>query len=75
MQLKINGSNPFQIRAHSFTVSPSAEGYTLEYSADGINYTAYEEAVPANETLIVNGVAYEQYIRLNGNNSEVTVTY
>jgi hypothetical protein len=71
----ITGEKPFQVLAHSFSVSPSAQGYTLQYSADGINYTDYEEATPANETLIVNGIAKGMYFRLKGNSSEVVINY
>ena len=71
----IQGEQPFQVDAHSFSVSPSNEGYTLEYSADGVEYTAYDEEVPAGETLIVNGVAFNQFIRLSGNDSEVTIIW
>ena len=75
MTFKISGETPFQVLAHSFTVSPSSEGYTLNYSADGVNYTAYSDATPANENLIVNGIAWGQYIKLAGNASEVTINY
>ena len=75
MILQIQGEKPFQVLAHSFSVSPSSEGYTLQYSADGINWTDYETAVPADETLVVNDCAFGQYIKLSGNNSNVTVIY
>lgn len=75
MILQIQGEKPFQVLAHSFSVSPSSEGYTLQYSADGINWTDYDEPVPADETLVVNDCAFGQYIKLSGNNSEVTVIY
>lgn len=75
MVQKINGKAAFQVLSHSFSVSPSSEGYTLQYSADGINWTDYEEEVPADETLIVNGIAFGQFIRLDGNESEVTIIY
>ena len=71
----VSGETAFQVDAHSFSVSPSNEGYTLQYSADGINFTSFDEPVPASETLIVNGVAFNQYIRLLGNASEVTIIY
>ena len=74
-QKTISGETPFQVLAHSWAASPSAEGYTLNYSADGINYTAYTEETPANEVLIVNGVAKNMWFKLAGNNSEVTITY
>lgn len=75
MKLKITGDTPFQVMAHSCAVSPSEQGYTLQYSADGVNYTAWEEATPANENLIVNGLAWGTYLRLSGNTSEVVVNY
>jgi hypothetical protein len=75
MTLEITGETPFQVLGHSFTVSPSSEGYTLNYSADGVSYTAYEESTPANENLIVNGIAWGQYIKLVGNNSKVIINY
>lgn len=75
VKIKIQGEQPFQVNAHSFAASPSAEGYTLNYSADGIEYTAYKDATPANETLVVNGFSKSMYFKLAGNNSEVTITY
>ena len=74
-KLTINGEAAFQVLSHSFSVSPSSEGYTLQYSANGTEWTDYEEAVPADETLVVNDCAFGQYIKLSGNNSEVTVIY
>lgn len=71
----ITGEQPFQILAHSFSVSPSTEGYTLNYSANGTDYTAWTEATPANETLVVNSIAKSMWFKLSGNNSEVSITY
>ena len=71
---KIVGKEPFQVDSHSFGVSPSNEGYTLEYSIDGVNFTSYDEEIPANENLIVVNVAWGTYIRLSGNASEVTIS-
>ena len=74
-RLKIKGEQPFQILAHSFAVSPSAEGYTLNYSANGEEYTAWEEATPANDVLVVNGVAKLMYFKLVGNQSDVEINF
>lgn len=71
----ITGAQPFQVLAHSFSVSPSSEGYTLNYSANGEDYTAWTETTPANETLVVNGIAKSMWFKLVGNNSEVSITY
>ena len=74
-RIKITGEQPFQILATSFAISPSAEGYTLNYSANGVEYTAWEEATPANEVLVVNGVAKLMYFKLVGNASELDINY
>lgn len=71
----IVGEEAFQVLAHSFSVSPSSEGYTLAYSADGVNYTQYTDATPADETLIVNGIAKGMFFKLDGNASEVVINY
>ena len=74
-RIKITGEQPFQVLGTSFAVSPSAEGYTLNYSANGVEYTAWEEATPANEVLVVNGVAKLMYFKLVGNASDVDINY
>lgn len=67
-KIKIEANASFQVLSHSFSVSPSSAAYTLQYSASGLenDWTDYEEEVPADETLIVNGCAFGQYIRLDG---------
>ena len=75
MILQISGEKPFQVLAHSFSVSPSNENYTLQYSANGTEWTSVETEVPADENLVVVNCAFGQYIKLSGNNSEVTVIY
>lgn len=72
---KISGETAFQVLSHSFVVSQSESGYTLNYSGDGLHWTAYSDATPANEDLIVNGVAFGTYIKLAGNTSEVIINY
>ena len=72
---KVSGEAPFQVQSHSFGVSQSAQGYTLNYSSDGKTYTAYTDATPANEDLFVNGVPYGSFFKLVGNASEVLITY
>lgn len=74
-RIKITGEQPFQVLATSFAATPSAEGYTLNYSANGEEYTAWEEATPANETLVVNGVAKLMYFKLKGNQSDIEINF
>lgn len=73
--ITITGEQPFSVPTRSFAVSPSSEGFTLNYSADGVSYTAYSSSTPANETLIVNGVPKSLVYKLVGNQSELTVTF
>ena len=65
---KIGPDASFQVLSHSFSVSPSQNSYILQYSANGLDgsWTDYEEEIPADETLIVNGCAFGQFIRLEG---------
>lgn len=74
-RIKINGEAPFQVLAHSFSVSPSSEGYTLNYSADGINYDAWDKETPADETLFVLNVPKLSFFKLVGNASDVIINY
>ena len=80
MILQISGDKAFQVLAHSFSVSPSQEDYNLQYSANGTEWSTYPnsdepQTIPSGETLIVTDCAFGQYIRLDGNNSDVTVIY
>lgn len=72
---QITGEAPFQILAHSFSVSPSESGFTLSYSADGRSYTNWDESTPANETLVVNGIAKGMFFKLSGNSSTVSIIW
>ena len=73
MKLFIDKDKPFQTGLDNFVISPSNEGYILNYSADGISYTAWNEPTPANEVLVVNGVPNGMYFKLVGNNTILTL--
>ena len=64
----------FSVLAHSFSVY-SDSSYTLNYSADGEHFTAWEESTPAGETLVVNGVAKGMYFYLDGNSGDAVIIY
>lgn len=70
----IQGEAPFQILASNFSIGPSNEGYTLQISADGSNYSDLF-SVGAGVTRMVTGVANGSYYRLYGNNSEVSINW
>lgn len=73
MQAIVSGETPFKALKNTFCVGPTSSGYTLNYavSKDG-EFTAYSEATPANECLIVNGVTPFMWFKLAGNVDEET---
>lgn len=73
MQIKVNGEQPFKSQKESFAVAGTSAGYTLNYSVDKENWSAYPQATPANETLIVNGVTPYMWFKLAGNSDEETL--
>lgn len=74
MITKITGEAPFQVLTNNFSISPSNEGYTLQISADGENFSNLF-TVAANTTRLVTGVAANSYYRLSGNQSEVVINW
>lgn len=74
MITKITGEQPFQVLTNNFSISPSNEGYTLQISADGVNFSNLFQ-VGANVTRLVTGVAANSYYRLLGNNSRVSINW
>ena len=74
MIYKIQGEQPFQVLASNFSIGPSNEGYTLQISSDGVNYSDLF-SVGANVTRMVTGVANGSFYRLSGNASLVTVNW
>lgn len=76
MKINIKGEQPWQVpSSHSCGISPSEEGYTLQYSVDGENYTSYSDAVPANETCLVINFPKYTFFRCSGNNSDLIISY
>ena len=67
---KINKAESFQIPADKFIIGPSASGYTLNYSADGITWTAWSDSTAANKNQVVVGIPFNTYVKLAGNTSD-----
>lgn len=74
-RVRISGEQPWQVLSHSAVLSPSSEGYTLQFSANGIDYTDYPETVPANESLMVCNCAKFTYFRCKGNQSIIDINF
>lgn len=70
---KINGEEAFQTINGAFSVSKSNEEYRLAYSSNGINYTIWDEPVPAGEELLVTCPPFAVWYKLIGNKSIVEV--
>ena len=66
---KISGEEPFQIPSDKFIIGASASGYTLNYSADGESWTAWEDATAANDNQVVVNIPINTYCKLSGNTS------
>lgn len=74
MQAKVSGETPFKVLKDTCAIAPTTNGYTLNYavSKDG-PWTAWPEEVPADETLIINGLTPFMWLSLEGNEDEVEV--
>lgn len=75
MEFTIKGENTFKIPSNSFAISPSDQTYTLNYSADGINFTEWEDSTPSGENLVVTDAPLGLIFKLVGNNSELTAVW
>ena len=68
MQGTVSGSNPFKSLKDCFAVGPTTNGYTLNYAVSKEGpWTAWDEATPANECLVVNDVTPYMWFCLSGN--------
>ena len=73
MLTKVINEEPFQVLTSSFSISPS-NGYDLEISADGENFSPLF-SVGSGITRLVTNVASGSYYRLKGNEGEVTINW
>ncbi len=74
MKQTVIGEAPFQVLATNFSIGPSQEGYTLQISADGSNFSDLF-SVGAGVTRMVTGVANGSYYRMDGNESDVVINW
>ena len=64
MQIKINGEERFTAKKNQFAVAPTTCGYTVAYSANGIDFTNDEAA---GENLVYIGAMTYAWYKLVGN--------
>lgn len=75
-KIKISGEQPFQVGAPRFCIGRTPAGYTLQYSADGVHFTSWEEGTLAETDQVVANAAEGMYFRLLGNTGEdIIVTW
>lgn len=68
--MKIQTNKSFNVPAEGFAVSAPSAPYTLQYSADGVTFSDYEETIPANEVLFVSGLPKNAIYKLKSNTTE-----
>ena len=68
--LKVSGEAAFQVGGPRFCIGQTADGYTLNYSVDGVHYTAWEEMTPADTDVVVVNSVPGLYYKLVGNTSD-----
>lgn len=74
-QISVTGSEAFKVEAHSFMISASGQGYTLEYSADGEVFNAWDEPIPAMSNLPVINCPRGCYWKCTGNEDVLTISF
>lgn len=73
-KITIHGEQVFRAQKDQFAVAPSEGGYTVAYSADGVNFTNDTDAVvPAGENLVYLGAMQYGWYKLVGNTGDVEV--
>lgn len=74
-RLVINGEDAFQVDAPHFCIGAAEDAYTLNYSADGVTFTAWPAEISEGVNQPVVGAARGMYYKLVGNTGDVTITY
>lgn len=71
-KITVHGEEVFRAQRDQFSVAPTSAGYTVAYSANGVDFTNDEDAVvPANENLVYLGAMTYGYYKLVGNTDNV----
>lgn len=73
-KITVHGEEVFRAQKNQFAVAPTSAGYTVAYSANGVDFTNDTDAVvPANENLVYLGAMQYGYYKLVGNVDNVDV--
>ena len=75
-KLLIDKEAVFQVPVSKFCIGYSSSGYTLAFSADGVDYTPYSSATPADTAQVVVNACSGMYFKLAGNtDTAVPITW
>lgn len=66
-KIKVSGETPFQVATSRFCIGQTSEGYTLNYSTDGVNWTAWTDGTLAEVDQVVVDAPQGLYFKLAGN--------
>lgn len=67
-KISVSGEQSWRAQRNQFAISPTSGGYTIEYSANGSDWTADTDAVvPANENLVYLGAMTYGWYRMKNN--------
>lgn len=75
MKFTITDEQAFQVGAPRFSIGQSATGYTLNFSTDGTNWTAWTDGTLANTDQVVTNAAQGLYFKLDGNTGDVVISW
>lgn len=74
--IKVSGEQPFQVGASRFCIGQTEAGYTLNFSVNGVDWTAWTDGTLANTDQVVVNAAEGMYFKLDGNTSDdVLITW
>lgn len=75
-RIKISGEAAFQVPCSLFCIGHSSSGYTLNFSVNGTDWTAWTEGTLANTDQVVCNAAQGLFFKLVGNTaSNVPITW
>lgn len=73
MIVTVKNNQVFQAVNTEFSFYVPSGEYTLYMSADGVNYTPYEETIQGEDTIVVGGVVPSMYFYIDGLTSDIKV--
>lgn len=73
-KITVHGEEVFRAQKDQFAVAPTQGGYTVAYSANGVDFTNDTDAiVPSGENLVYLGAMTYGFYKLVGNTDNVEV--